>query len=153
MPAYVVPVTKMILSDPLPPTPPPPMLAASSVVSTTVFFVSARQDGRVILDQQSHGILLQTIHAETWKDARELVMIPIIHARGFGYFLESEAHFRCPETDWGGLIHRLMAQSAWSARRIAAALGVPESTLRSWQNDGCCPNYEDGAALRKLAGL
>ena len=58
---------------------------------------------------------------------------------------------------WPDVIATMQA-AGFSLRQVGDALGVPHTTLRSWQvgirgKPPACPNYEDGRALLEVFEL
>ncbi len=52
------------------------------------YFVSVNQDGRVILDIDTHGSVIQSINAEDYEMARlEVNEQSMFHHEGHGYFI------------------------------------------------------------------
>lgn len=60
-------------------------------MTNNTYILSVRSDGRVILDFVAHGVVLETIQAGHWIDARAKVKTPVAHDEGYGYIVNDEA--------------------------------------------------------------
>lgn len=57
--------------------------------------------------------------------------------------------YRDPETDWSEVFAEIR-RAGYGTGDICEALNVPRGTLRSWEIEGCCPNFEHGKTILRF---
>ena len=60
--------------------------------------------------------------------------------------------YRDEPIKWNAVITEIRTHG-FGTGEICIALNVPRGTLRSWEIEGCCPNYEDGKAILLLLAI